>query len=862
MLANGSDIAHLTRAADGTLYTYVDGLTYTLYKSTDEGRSWSYTGGVTDTIVDIACSSLDADSVYFTDGSHVYKSADAGTSFSTVADASLPTLDANESITCLDIGYGTSNDPHVFIATADTDGGDFGGVYYLPEANPGATWTDLQAGSYDIYSIACSPVFQSDSQIIAVVTDETHSYVTNNYGIVGDWTGGVELLEGDVTSFTITAASDIGFPSDFEATYGLFIGVVGAGGDVYRVTPGAAYDLNAGADIISLDVASEGSNTQLLAGTAASGQTYLSTDNGGNWVESAKQPTGNSKTCVIMAPDFTSSGKAYAATSGPESAFSCTTDGSTTWNQLSLIDTEISNIVDLAPSPNYSQDNTLFMLTSGSEHSLWRSSDSSPTWERIFNTTITDVDSLSLVELSPQYGNSNRVVFLAGISNGDPAIWKSADNGQIFSLPRPTNDPTTGTPFNIDTWAVANDDTLFVGSFDALGNRGRLYRTTDSGLTYSIPVIIGEYSLNSIALSPDYEPDETILIGNKEGWVYRSDDNGASFEPLPPDATSAPLTDNISVAFDPRFSSNRTVYAASDSSDSDIYRFVIGESDNWQGIDTTLPRGGLNPSEVGQIVVSGEGTLYAINSQPVDATDEEGGIERCLNPSYSIGLTFETVTLGLDDGATLAGLWLSGKKLWSIDTANTRLMTFTDSLAAPVTPTSPPDQASGIDTRNINLKWRSVSGVTKYEWQLDYDTDFSNVTLEDNTTANSVLLPEQLELATTYYWRVRATEPVLSPWSATRSFTTSLGSSIIAPSLRSPGAGVKNVDLRPVFQWSAIAGADSYELLVSTNVSFVNPVIERTDTQALPATAWQSNISLDYDTTYYWFIRIASHPRV
>jgi len=52
-----------------------------------------------------------------------------------------------------------------------------------------------------------------------------------------------------------------------------------------------------------------------------------------------------------MAPDFTSSGKAYAATSGPNSAFSCTTDGGTTWNQLSLIDTEISNIVDLAPSP-------------------------------------------------------------------------------------------------------------------------------------------------------------------------------------------------------------------------------------------------------------------------------------------------------------------------------------------------------------------------------------------------------------------------------------------------------------------------------------------------------------------------------
>jgi len=434
VLANGSDIAHLTIAINGTLYAYVNGPTYTLYKSTDEGKSWSYKGDVTDAITDIVCSSLEADTIYFTNGSHVYKSDDAGTSFSTVAVASSPALDTNESITCLDVGYNASNDPFVFIATADTDSGDFGGIYYLPEANPGAAWTDLQAGSYDVYSIAVSPGFQSDSQIIAIVTDETHTYVINNYGVIGDWTSGVELLKDNITPFTITAASNIRFPSDFNETYKLFIGIVGAGGDVYRVTSSAADDLNAGTDIISLDVVGgNGSIIQLLAGAAGSAQTYLSTDGGSSWVEGAKQPTGDSKTYVVMAPGFTNSGKAYAATSGTESAFSYTTDGSTSWNQLSLIDTEISNIVDLAPSPNYSQDNTLFMLTSGSEHSLWRSLNSSSAWERVFTTTLVDVDSINLVKLSPQYGNASQAVFLAGVSNGDPAIWKSADNGQNFT---------------------------------------------------------------------------------------------------------------------------------------------------------------------------------------------------------------------------------------------------------------------------------------------------------------------------------------------------------------------------------------------------------------------------------------------
>ncbi|GAI14505.1 unnamed protein product, partial [marine sediment metagenome] len=294
--------------------------------------------------------------------------------------------------------------------------------------------------------------------------------------------------------------------------------------------------------------------------------------------------------------------------------------------------------------------------------------------------------------------------------------------------------------------------TLFIGSFDAISNQGLIYSTTDSGLTYSTPAVVGDQLLSSITFSPNYKQDGFILIGSTAGWVYWSNDNGTSFKPLPPDATSPPLTGNISVAFDRRFSSNSTVYAASDTPDSDIYRFIIDKSNNWQGIDATLPRGRPNASKVVQLLVSVDGTLYAINSQSVDAADKEGGMERCLNPSYSPGPTFETVTRGLDDGVALSGLWLSGNKLWSVDTANTRLTTFTDSLAVPVTLILPLNQASSIDTRNVTLWWSSASGATKYEWQLDYDTDFSSAPFEGDTKASSVRLPEQLKLATTYHW--------------------------------------------------------------------------------------------------------------
>lgn len=63
VLADGSDVQHLTIASDGTLYAYGKGLTYTLYQSTDDGDSWSHLGNVQDAIVGIATSPNDANTI-------------------------------------------------------------------------------------------------------------------------------------------------------------------------------------------------------------------------------------------------------------------------------------------------------------------------------------------------------------------------------------------------------------------------------------------------------------------------------------------------------------------------------------------------------------------------------------------------------------------------------------------------------------------------------------------------------------------------------------------------------------------------------------------------------------------------------
>ena len=844
MLASGSDVKHLTMSTSGTLYAYANpsGTGYTLFKSTDSGSSWSGVGEVEGEIVDIATDPDDDDIIYYATISDVYKSADAGSSFIQLPPGPGGAGDGNLEITAIDVArLGGSN--IVAVSTRDTDNSEYGGVYTLEEEELFPGWGNINIGSYDVYSVAFSPKFADDTIIIAVVTDQVHTYVAYNHGTIGDWTR-VELLDASNASFAITDAANIGLTSDFSEPYPLFVGVVGGDGGIYEVDASHAHRLNdIDTDIISLDISDESGMLRLLAGESGHAGVWYSIG-GDSWDIATQAPSGSGPTYVVMAGDFASSGRAYAATSGNESAVSATVDGGITWNQIGLIDTAITTIIDLALSPDYSRDNTLFMLTWGGEHSLWRSLNDTAAWERVFSSGLPNVDSLSMASLSPQYGNGSQVVFLVGTRNGSPVIWKSADNGQSFSY-------RGAAPLPIDTWVVVNDTTLFVGSYD--GSNGLIYYTTNSGLSYSTGTVVGNEPLNSIALSPDYESDETILVGNTNGWVYWSTDNGTSFGPLPPDTTSPPLTGSITVAFDPEFSNNRAIYAASETPGEGIYRFTLGTSTVWEGIDS--PAGGM----LRQLEVSAEGTLYATNFKT------EGGIERCLNPTYSPGPTFETVTRGLDEGATLTKLWLQGNRLWSIDTTNIKLMTFTDSLTLPITLTAPADQAQGVGTiiddtiSDVSLDWETLEGATKYEWQLDDDTDFSSAPalFEGNTKASSSRLPV-LELATTYYWRVRATEPVLSPWSDKWSFTTAMVSEAAGPELISPEAGATGISLRPLFQWSAVAGAEGYELIVSTEASLDNPIILKIDDYALPDTAWECNIALDYDTTYYWKVRAVS----
>jgi photosystem II stability/assembly factor-like uncharacterized protein len=875
-LAGGSDIKNLTLTADGTLYASVSGLTDTLYQSTDSGLRWTVIGNARETIIDIAVSTRDLKRVYYATASAVYRSINGGKTFAVLPANPGGAGTGNIAITSIDVAGISAN--IIAVATRDADAMEYGGVYILDESSAVPSWVDTGIGSCDVYAVAFSPNYSSDRQLIAVTSDETDTLIATKYASPG-WNAAANRVKLDrnnttpPTPLTMAAGSvDIAFPDNYSGDPAsdssiFYLGVkTGTGkGDIYKIKnaetteQGKATDLNAGqkygaSDIDFSGLAAAGSypSSTLIAGEANSALTYTSVDGGLNWTKSRKEPSGSAVTCLLKDRNSAATGRIYAATTGANSAFSISRDSGSTWNQVSLIDTTIDNIVDMAPSPRFSQDNTLFMLTFGNGHSLWRSRNGGSNWERILSRYLASVDTLKMIGLPPGYGEDSQTVYLAGESNGNPAIWQSTDDGQSYRR-RFAYDPVTGAALPIDAWTMIDDVSLIIGSYD--GSSGIVYLTTNGGFTYEEGIAAGNQSLNSLAISPFYRQDGTILAGNTNGWVYILTDNGTSFRPLPGNVASPPLAGLITIAFDSSYNDNHIVYAASDSPNGGIHRINTATGREWESIDSSLPAG----ATINRIVISSEGILYATNSKA------NGGMERCLYPAITINRVFERVTNHLDSGATLMGLWQSGHQLWSIDTTNNCLLTLRDTLTVPVAPAAPADKTSGIGNisshtvRNINLDWETLEGATSYQWQCDYSSEFASISgsLEDTTSASSVRLPA-LEPATTYHWRVRVNAPVLSPWSEKRAFTTSLDNEVITLKPESPAAGAASVSIRPSFQWTALSGASAYELLVADNPDFNRPVVIKIEEYALPTNVWQCDTSLDYNRTYYWKVRAIS----
>lgn len=85
---------------------------------------------------------------------------------------------------------------------------------------------------------------------------------------------------------------------------------------------------------------------------------------------------------------------------------------------------------------------------------------------------------------------------------------------------------------------------------------------------------------------------------------------------------------------------------------------------------------------------------------------------------------------------------------------------------------APTDQSSGIEIQPT-LFWNSTPGASSYEYEVSTLPDGANVVAAGSTSNTSIFIASELNISTTYYWRVRSINSCgVTPWSVEWEFET------------------------------------------------------------------------------------------
>jgi hypothetical protein len=237
------------------------------------------------------------------------------------------------------------------------------------------------------------------------------------------------------------------------------------------------------------------------------------------------------------------------------------------------------------------------------------------------------------------------------------------------------------------------------------------------------------------------------------------------------------------------------VFAASDAAGDYIYRWEIGDDDEWDKITAAdyLDETGTDYSITGLALL--EGVLYAVGDNTTDSKLFRSLDPTADDPSWST----ETEADDVFD-STPSALRVSASegitKLWAIDTALPALVSYKDTLALVGPASKTPRDGASIQMNpvsgaafHLTLTWETPSdSISKYNLRIALDSDFDEEVLssagdisgdwDEGDIVSAVCGPgAAYDVAfmpeTTYYWRVRidAAGPVKSAWSDVRSFT-------------------------------------------------------------------------------------------
>lgn len=229
--------------------------------------------------------------------------------------------------------------------------------------------------------------------------------------------------------------------------------------------------------------------------------------------------------------------------------------------------------------------------------------------------------------------------------------------------------------------------------------------------------------------------------------------------------------------------------------------------------------------------------------------------------------TLETEESGLfETEYSVSGLEFGTIYYWRVKAVNetgesgwsqTRLFTTLDEpLSAPSSPGLLLPEANSTDvSRSPELSWSEPANAETYRVQISVTSGFGSPVLDLNNVSESVVVAENLNYGTTYFWRVLAENDAgQSSWSGTRSFTTREQPLLPppAPQLASPQSGSEEISsFNHTFTWNEADRAESYRLQFSNGNSSFSPSIDIENITGVSRTIE----GLEPETTYLWRVQ-------
>lgn len=159
----------------------------------------------------------------------------------------------------------------------------------------------------------------------------------------------------------------------------------------------------------------------------------------------------------------------------------------------------------------------------------------------------------------------------------------------------------------------------------------------------------------------------------------------------------------------------------------------------------------------------------------------------------------------------------------------------------------PENQAKNIPTSGI-LRWSPVPGAIHYYLVVSSDKQFVNNQIEIVDVKSEQFEYSDLEPATVYYWKVRATgESGKSQWSEVFTFTTQLPK----PQLLVPPFADTLAPITGLLRWNEVAGATKYEVQISEDPDFFMGV----ESYFVVGSTYFVYQNLAYSTRYFWRVK-------